>query len=344
MTRAHWLAVSIAGLACTWTASTHAAGEGASLETCLAEAVDYSAVYPTKVFPAGTTKEIAAVLRLGKGESYPTMTATWIAVSVPGNQANFAINKVDMDLRGKDRAVVRFKHPVGLPPGSYRLDVAVAGKPWKSASFAVSPIAAAAVKQPGDLLPLRPQTVWRYALTQEFGPGIRPEMPPGTKLDSDGKFRASTAVAVVAVHPEGAHVETRQNGALVNEEWLRVGDTGLVITKIRSGADEEKFNPPHSLWPWPLATPKEWFYEPADKSYRQRFRMWGPMPIKGPAGEAPGYVVLMDQPSPDVSISVERQYLPGVGLVREAITQGRNGKLLTRTSTELTAAPAGAAR
>lgn len=312
---------------------------GASLEICLAEAADYSPVYPTKVFPAGTTKEVAAVVRLGSGEAYPTMTATWIAVDVRGTRPNFVINKIDMDLRAKDRAAVRVNHPEGLPTGKYRLEITARGKPWKSAEFSVVPIAAPEVKQPKDLLPLDPGTAWRYAFTQEFGRNIRPRLPQGMKLDADGKLRASTTRMATKTDSVGTHIEHRRNNELVEEEWWRLTDAGLVIAKIRSGGDESVFNPPHPIWPWPLKTPQEWSFQPEDKSYNQRWRMWGPVPIKGPAGEAPGYVVLMEQPSSQLDLSAERYYLPGIGMVREVITQARNGVLLTRWEHVLTAKP-----
>jgi len=316
------------------------AREGAWLEVCLTEAADYSAVYPAKVLPSGgATREVAAVLRLGKGESYSTMNAAWIAAEVPGTKPGFVINRIEMDLRGKDRAVVRFKHPQGLLAGKYRVEITAQGKPWKNSEFRLAPVAAPEVSRPTDLVALTPGTVRRYALTQEFGRNVRPTRPPGVKLDADGRFRASVTETVVKADALGAHIETRQNNVLADEEWLRLTDAGLVIVKIRSGGEESSFDPPHTLWPWPLTTPKEWFYEPEDKSYRQRFRMWGPVAIKGPAGEGPGYVVLMEQPSSDVALSVERQYLPGIGVVRETITQARNGVLLTRTDRVLTAMP-----
>jgi hypothetical protein len=316
------------------------AREGAWLEICLSEAADYSAVYPAKLLPAaGATREVAGVIRLGKGESHTTMTATWIAAEVPGTQPNFVINRIEMDLKGKDRAVTRFRHPQGLLAGKYRLEITAGKKPWRSAEFRVAPVAAPAVSRPADLLPLTPGTVWRYALTQEFGGNVRPTLPPGVKLDPDGRFRASTSTTVVKADASGALVETRQNNVLANEEWLRITDAGLVITRIRSGGEEDAFDPPHVLWPWPLTTPKEWFFEPDDKSYRQRFRMFGPVAIKGPAGEGPGYIVLMEQRSSDVALSVERQYMPGIGVVRETITQARNGVLLTRTESVLSANP-----
>jgi hypothetical protein len=67
--------------------------------------------------------------------------------------------------------------------------------------------------------------------------------------------------------------------------------------------------------------------------------MWGPVPIKSPAGEWPGYVVLMEQPSANIALSVERHYVAGVGMVREVVTQARNGVMLTRWESVLTAKP-----
>ncbi len=314
-------------------------GDGASLEVCLAAAADYSPVYPTRVFPAGATNEVAAVLRLRSGESYPAMTATWVAVDVPGTPPGFVIRTIDMDVRGRDRAVVRVNHPEGLLPGRYRLDITAGTKPWKSAEFAVAPIAAAEVKHPRELLPLTPGTVWRYTFTQEFGRNIRPNLPPGMKLDADGKLRATLTKRATKTDNVGTQIETRRNNVLVEEEWWQLTDAGLVIAKIKSDGDESTFSPPQSLWPWPLKTPKEWFFEPEDKSFKQHWRLWGPVRIRGPAGAAPGYVVLMEQPSPQIDLSAERHYLPGIGMVREVITQARNGVMLTRWEIVLTTKP-----
>jgi len=331
-----WIPILLLGMAdLAWPQ----ARPGAVLEVCLARAADYSAVYPTSVFPAGATKEVIAVLRLGGGESYPTMTATWTAVEVAGTRPNFVINKVDMDLKGKDRAAVRVNHPERLLPGKYRIEITAGGRPWKSAEFSVAPLASPEVKQPGDLQRMNPGTVWRYTFTQEFGRNFRPELPAGMKLDADGKFRASMTKTATKTDSLGTHIETRRNNELVDEEWWRLTDNGLVIAKVRSGGDEEIYNPPHPIWPWPLKTPQEWSFEPQDKSYKQRWRLWGPVPVKGPGGQAPGYVVLMDQSVPQLDLSAERHYLPGIGMVREVITQARNGVMLTRWENVLTAKP-----
>ena len=59
--------------------------------------------------------------------------------------------------------------------------------------------------------------------------------------------------------------------------------------------------------------------------------MWGPLPVKGPAGEAPGYVVFLLQKESIGALSGERHWLPGVGLVREVIISTVGDRLAGRT-------------
>ncbi len=54
--------------------------------------------------------------------------------------------------------------------------------------------------------------------------------------------------------------------------------------------------------------------------------MWGPLPLKTQAGDAPGYVVLVEQGN----ATVERHFVPAVGLVREIIVVALGGDLLSR--------------
>jgi hypothetical protein len=322
------------------TGAVHAqTGAGAALETCLAQAADYTAVYPTTVFPVGATTEVTAVIRLGRGESHSSMTASWIAVEVAGTRPGFVINRTAIDFQGRDRAAMHLKHPDGLLAGTYRLDVTAEGRLWRSAEFRVAPIAAPVVTQPQDMVPLASGTVWPYAFTQEFGPGIRPQLPAGMALDADGKLRLSMTMTATGSDATGTHIESRRGSTLIEEDWWRLTDAGLVMVKLSSGGNESVFDPPHPIWPWPLKAPHEWSYQPEDKSFTQRWRMWGPVPIDAPGGAAPGYVVLMEQLSPRLDVSAERRYVPGIGLVREVMTQARNGVLLTRWENVLTARP-----
>jgi hypothetical protein len=312
---------------------------GPELQLCLAAAADYSPVYPARVFPADTTREVTAVVRLGKGESYKKLDASWIAVDVPKTPAGHVISRVTLPVRGDRGAIHVRAGGRGLPAGRYKLDVAADGKPWRTVEFSVAPIEAPQVKRPADLLPFKPGTVWRYAFEQEFAPGVKFDLPPGEKLDADGRLRTTLTRTAVANESLGLHIETRRNNLLVEEEWWKLTDAGLVVTKLKSGGEESTFDPPGRLWPWPLKMPQRWTFRPPGMPFTQTFRMWGPVPVKGPGGEAPGYVMLMEQPSKPIALSVERHYLPGVGMVREVIVQAQNGVMLTRWENVLVARP-----
>jgi hypothetical protein len=314
------------------------AGAG-EVQVCLAQAADYSAVYPTTSFPLGSTEEVAAVVRLAPGESYRTLVATWTVLEAVNARPNQVINTVTVPMQGKDRAVVHMRSKAGpLPAGKYRLDVAANDTPWRSLSFTVEPVEPPVVPAPDAMLPLMPGMVWRYAFAQQFAPGVRPTLPPGTKLDSAGMLRATLEKTAARQDDMGVHIQARRDGVIVEEEWWKLTDAGLVVTKLKSDGEEQTFDPPGAIWPWPLKTPRRWAHE-IDASLRQTFRMWGPVPVKGPAGIAPGYVVLMQQPSQPIALSVERHYLPGIGMVREIVVQARNGVMLTRWESVLTQKP-----
>jgi hypothetical protein len=312
---------------------------GSDLQLGLAAAADYSAVYPTRVFPAGSTSEVTAVVRLGKGESYKKLEASWIAVDVPKAAPNQVISKMTLPVRG-DRGAMHMRAGArGFPAGKYKLEVTADGTPWRAVEFSVNPIEAPPVKQPADLLPFKPGTVWRYAFEQEFAPGVKFELPAAEKLDADGRLRVTLTRTAVANENLGLHIETRRNDRLVEEEWWQLGDAGLVVTKLKSGGQEATFDPPGRLWPWPLKMPQRWTYKPSGMPFTQTFRMWGPAPVKSPAAQGTGYVLLMEQPSQPIALSVERHYLPGIGMVREVVVQARNGVMLTRWENVLTAKP-----
>jgi hypothetical protein len=337
MTRWGPCLVAFAAVACLGPGAP--AARAAELRLCLAQAADYSPVHPTTRFPAGSTDELAAVVRLAKGEAYRTLVATWTAVQAVGAQSNHVISRVSIPIHRRDRAVIHMRSKAGpLPPGTYRLQVAADGTPWPALDFVVAPVEAPVVRAPADMMPLAPGTVWRYAFEQEFAPGVRPSLPAGTKLDPDGRLRATLEKTAAGTDAAGVHIETRRDAVVVEEEWWKLTDAGLAVTKLKSGGEEQTFDPPGAIWPWPLATPRRWEYA-LDASLKQTFRMWGPVPVKGPDGVAPGYIVLMQQPSAPIALSVERQYLPGVGMVREIVVQARNGFMLTRWESVLVRRP-----
>jgi len=63
--------------------------------------------------------------------------------------------------------------------------------------------------------------------------------------------------------------------------------------------------------------------------------MWGPLPVKTPQGEQPGYVVLVQQAMGIGSMTAERHFVPGIGMVREIIITAMNGAMVSRQTMEL---------
>ena len=302
----------------------------AALQLCLAAASDYSPIYPTRTFPS-TTTELIAVFQLGDGESYKTLTSTWIAVDV-GDAApqNYQIATGKLSLKGQKIGRFRYSQPKPLPTGKYRLDVTADGKPWQSAEFKVVPAGKGlALQNPQDLLPLTKGQIWKYRFVQEAGKGAK-ITTPGITLNADGKLRATVTLTVAGIDQAGAHIELRRNDVLVFEEWWQLGQKGLAATKRKKDNKVTVLDPPQILLPWPLESPRTWHYEPRDKSFKQRYQMWGPLPVKGPNGKVPGYVIVVQQPPQSPRVTVERHFMPGVGILNEVIIQAIGGKMLSR--------------
>jgi len=320
----------------------------ASLDLCLAAAADGSCVYPTRVFRSPTTA-VVVVYQVAKGESQP-LTARLTIVDVGGAfPANAVISKQDMRPGGLGRGILTFMGPP-LPMGKYRVDVTAGGKAWKSLEFAVTAAGAAPdITRPEDLLPLATGKAWTYAWVQEAGktgkvvppgptPGIGEKVGlSGIAPDADGKSRATVTLTAASTDQAGTRIETRRAGALVFEEWWRLDERGWTVTQRKGPLGIAVLDPPQVLLPRSLTTPQEWTYEPTNKSFRQTYRMWGPFPVRGPQGETPGYVVLVEQPSPLATTTVERHFLRGVGMIREVSITAVGSEMVSHTELALQA-------
>ena len=89
-------------------------------------------------------------------------------------------------------------------------------------------------------------------------------------------------------------------------------------------------DPPQVMLPWPLASSAKWEYKPRDGSYLQTYSIWGPVPITTAAGVKPGYVVFVEQAQDAMNLTVERHFVPGVGMAREIIVTGLNQDMASR--------------
>jgi hypothetical protein len=308
------------------------------VQTCLAAAADASPVYPTSVFP-GAVGEIDLAFRLGDGEDYERLVATWIAVDVgPSMPPNDTIGTNELRLSpGTIAGVFRYELE-WFPPGHYRVDISADGKPWKSSEFRVVPDVVGMSGLAG-LMPLVRGKVWTYSFVQEVGDLARiMGAPPGSTLDTAGRVHATVTATIASTDSRGTHVSWARGGVPFSEEWWLVGHGGFAAVK-RSAEDESLvLDPPQVFFPWPVPVVMgaQWTYVSKDETVRQRYRIWGPVPVKGPNGEAPGYVVLVEQRSPMATATVERDYLPGVGMVRSLAIAGFGTETVNREELVLT--------
>jgi hypothetical protein len=311
---------------------------GPGLELGVALAADgASVVYPTRIFPAGTP-EVIVVVRLG-GQLVRVLQATWMAVDAPGASPGAILWKASHAPQGAWGVQLRLAGP--LRPGKYRLDVETDGTPWQSASFVAIELAGAPeVRRAEDLLPLGAATTWTYERVREEAPAGPPGGgPPGQLVTT----RDTVTWTARETDARGTRAERRFDGSPSGEQWWRPPPQGLELTASRiPGQGLQTIDPPKLLWPFPPTAMRAWKWTSGgDARDQQSFRAWGPLEVHGPQGPAVGSVVLVEWSEPwpegEVKQSLERHYLPGVGLVREIHIGGTgNGFRLWRYEMTLT--------
>lgn len=289
------------------------AAAAAALVPCLAATSDYLPIAPADEFPQGG-RWLCATFRLGPGESGKVLTHVWTAVDV-GDQAppNHEIARGDLDLLERARGRLTYSQDVPLPAGTFRLDVAIDGRPWRSARLRVVPDPALpALASARELVPLVEGVHWEYGFESTPAGGAA--------------ARHAVRVEVGKDSADGTHLRFLRDGVLVHEEWWRAGAEGVSATRRRTGDGKEHvLEPPQLLLPFPAGPLRRWSYTSRDGSIRQECVAFGPRPVRGPEGEAPGYVVvILDRSGPEV-VSSERHFLPRFGLVREEIVHTRGG-------------------
>lgn len=331
MRRCH--ALALFGLAVI--AAAARAEEPSPLTLCLAPAADDSAVYPLQEVPA-SNRELVVVFQLRAGESFGKLEHVWTAVDVgDAAPANTEVGREETALNGMTRGNLKFTLPRDLPVGKYRLDVSADGKPWASLEFPVVPAKETTpLAKPADLMPLEPGTKWTYAWVLEPGPTIKKLNVSGAAQGADGKCRATMAVTVSGKEEGLAHVEMKRGDTLVSEEWWSLTDKGLVVARVKIEGEMADYDPPLPMIALPLESASSWTHQPKDGPPVE-YRMWGPLPVRTPSGEAPGWIVWMRFVAGDQITTIERHYAPGVGIVREVHVTARGPTLLTRLETAL---------
>ena len=306
------------------------AAASSPIQICLAAAADLSPVYPTGVLPS-TNTDVVAIFELGPSERFKTLDFSWIALDV-GNAAppNYQIARGSLPLHGRRTGVLRLTGVrKGLTPGQYEIDVWADKAPWHSQKFVVQQIAPVKLDKPSELIPLAVGNTWKYSFVQEAGAGAKVSLP-GVVPGPDGKLHAEVAMTTAQAEADAFRIETRRNNTLVFEEWWRLDPAGLLATRRRQvGGEDQTLMPSQKLVSFPPG-PQSWAYQSEDRSFKQTYRMWGPLTVRGPAGAAAGFVVFTEQISGPATTTVERHFVPGIGLVREVLITALAGNLLSR--------------
>jgi hypothetical protein len=332
-----WTALFLGAILAGSSATALAAEEPPRLVLCLAQAADGTPVYPLEVVPSNH-REVVVAWRLREGEVVKSLTHVWTVVDVrEAAPAGTVIVKETLDLKGLRFGVLAYTMPRDVPEGTYKVDAIADGTAWPPFSFRVgAPTKAVPLGKPEDLVPLAVGTTWTFAHTAQKGPGIKNLTMSGMEKGADGTLRGTVTYTAAASDAHGTRIEMRRGDALINEEWWRLDAGGLAVTHVRRGGQEADLVPPATLLRLPLEASASWSW--TQDGATTPFRMWGPLPVVGPAGSTPGYVVWSAPPTAAGGSTVERHFVPGVGLVREVHTDGAKG--LLRFRLELSIAPA----
>lgn len=188
--------------------------------------------------------------------------------------------------------------------------------------------------------PLAVGTQWTLHLSQELGPGVHfseedAALAKGNVLD------LTVVSRVVGIDPvNGAkysRIESRRNGKLWLEEWLRLGPEGLLLAKSidHSTGDEIEMLPPQRWLSAALSPGESWNWKQSVAPVSSHTTVGTAERIVVPAGAYDAVRVTIEttfategQP---LKVLQVRWFVPGVGYVKQDTRAEVAGHLLTHT-------------
>jgi hypothetical protein len=304
------------------------------LVPCLAMAADNTPVWPSNSLPS--SKRVTVVFRIPKDRDAKVLGSRWFTTE--GTEGLVA--ESTLDLKGMKTGWLRLELNQPAPSGKYRLDTTLDGKPWESVEFQVTPPPQQSQPAtPADLIPLTEGTSMTYDMVIRSYGSTRIEVP-GVQPDADGAYRAALVMSVGKVDENGAHYTGSINGNPSGEMWVKVDEKGLQAVKRKTGDEIKMLQPPQMIQPLPavLDDGTRWTCTTKDKG-KQELELIGPIPLEGPDGTAAGYLIFSREEfstgKPGESASqgketIERYYIPKVGLIREVHVNVLDGNLTSR--------------
>lgn len=306
-----------------------ACAEGVQL--ALDGAADLSPVYPTVTLPANA-REFVVIFSYGDHKTHHIRTG-FEPIDAKGSYTINSVGDVKVAAVGDaTRFLLRESFLSDIPVGRWTLTASVDDKPVGTVEITVVP-AAAPLKLSSPIAlagSLAAGTEWnfQFRFLQEPRPGLKLTLDGIESADPDGWIKTTLLRKIVAQDAGGVRWDQQRTGKLVSTSWVVATDKGIAVAKIVADGNETAFEPLELV----LRTPgdafhQQWEWRPkgAPPEAAQNFQMWGPVPVKTPQGEQPGYVVLQQIPDEDdptkVGLSVESQIVPGTGLVHEVDVQ-----------------------
>jgi hypothetical protein len=302
-----------------------------NVQIALGGAADLSPVYPTARIPANAG-QLVVLFTYGDQQRHFVHTEITPITAV----GKFTINReaqTEVIASGAgSRFLIRHSFVGDLPTGRWRLTVAIDDKPFGSQEFEVVPATVPLkLSGPVELIgSLTKGSEWTSEVRAPYEPrpGLKVALDGITKTDPQGWLRTTLVRKVVALEPEGARTDIYRSGKLNSSVWTIVTDKGIAAAKAISDGNETTMQPPELIIAWPVAefhTSWRWHDNRQKPEFGERLEMWGPLPIKTPNGEAPGYVVLQkitdEDDSTMIAGSIETHVVPGLGIVYTASVQ-----------------------
>ena len=315
-------------------------GAQQALVPCVVVAADGTPVMPGTSLPS--SKKLTVAFRLPPNDASKTLKSKWVAVFDDGEKV---IAENALDLKGQKSGWLRLALQQAPPPGKLRLETMLDDKPWQNIELQVvaRPTEGVAEK-PADLFPLEAGKTLNYDMVIRPQPGTKVDVP-GVTPEADGSIRTTIGIKIGKAEDAGTPYEVSINNKPVGMMWVKLDEKGLQAHRMKEGDAQKELNPPRMIYPMPpkLEDGTEWTTK-AEDGGEQKHTFHGPMAIDGPSGPATGYLIFSEEQttagSPGTEAArgkntIERYFIPKVGLVREVQVDTLSGKLTTRREIKL---------
>src|SRR5688572_1708560 len=321
-------------------ANQDANGTQKPLVPCLAVAADGTPIMPGTTLPS--SRKVTVGFQLPADDASKVLKSRWVAL-VGSTEGDIAENT--LEIKGQKTGWLRLTLPKPAPAGKYRLYTMLDDKPWQTLDFTVTeqPKEGRAEK-PADLVPLEPGKTMNYDMVIRPEPGTKVDLP-GVTPEADGTLRTTIGIKIGTPEDVGTPYELSINNVPLGAMWVKVDDKGMQAYRAKEGSEVKDLNPPRMIYPLPpkLEDGTEWTVK-TDKGGEQKLTLIGPMTIDAPGGPATGYLIFSEEQtshgSPGTEAArgkdtIERYFVPKVGLVREVQVDTLAGKRTTRRELKL---------